>query len=419
MKSNQYSGFHKLSMEERAKEVAEYKNWSDSDIEIYSKPGALKDEVADAMIENVIGTYQLPVGVAMNFLINGKEYLVPMVVEEPSVVAAASNTAKMARECGGITTSYSGNIMIAQVQCIDIADPWGARMKIMEHKDEIIEIANAKDPVLVGITGGCKDIEVRVIETKVGPMVITHLIVDTGDAMGANAVNTMAEAVAPKIEEITGGTVKLRILSNLAVYRLARAMAKITKEVLGGEDVVDGIVAAYEFAAADPFRAATNNKGIMNGIDAVVVATGNDWRAMEAGAHTYASITGKYQPLAHYEKDANGDLVATIEIPSPLGLVGGATKIHPTAKKNIELMGIESAAELGQVVAAVGLMQNLAAVKALATDGIQRGHMKLHAKNMATVAGATPDQLDKVVAKMVADKNISVEYAKEILESMK
>ncbi len=418
MKTNIYSGFHKLSMEERVKEVAEYKGWTEEDMEVLSKPGGLKDEVADAMIENVIGTYQLPIGLAMNFLINGKEYPIPMVVEEPSVVAAASNLAKLARECGGITTSYSGNIMISQIQCIDIPDPWGARMKILENKNEIIEIANAKDPVLVGITGGCKDIEVRVIDTKVGPMVITHLIVDTGDAMGANAVNTMAEAVAPKIEEITGGTVKLRILSNLAIYRIARAMVKASKEVLGGEDVVDGMVAAYEFAAADPFRAATNNKGIMNGIDAVVVATGNDWRAMEAGAHAYAAISGHYSPLAHYEKDANGDLVATIEIPSPLGLVGGATKIHPAAKKNIELMGITSAAELGQVVAAVGLMQNMGAVKALATDGIQRGHMKLHAKNMATVAGATPEQLDKVVAKMVADKNISVEYAKEILKEM-
>ena len=286
MKTNQYSGFHKLTMEQRAAEVAEFAGLTEEEVGRLTTPGALSNEVADHVIENVIGTYQLPVGVAMNFLINGKEYVIPMVLEEASVVAAASNAAKMARVGGGFTTSYTGNIMIAQVQCIGVANPFFARQNILHHKDEILAIANEKDPILVKLTGGAKDMEVRIVDSEIGPMVVTHLLVDTGDAMGANAVNTMAEAVAPTIERLTGGTVKLRILSNLADHRLARATATFTKEAIGGEDVVDGVVAAYAFAAADPYRAATSNKGIMNGIDPVVVATGNDWRGMEAGVHS-------------------------------------------------------------------------------------------------------------------------------------
>ena len=400
MKSNQYSGFHKLTLEQRAAEVAEFSGLTEEEIGRLTKPGALHNDVADHVIENVIGTYQLPVGVAMNFLINGKEYVIPMVVEEASVVAAASNAAKMARVGGGFTTSYTGNIMIAQVQCIGLA------------------IANEKDPVLVKLTGGAKDMEVRIVDSQIGPMVVTHLLVDTGDAMGANAVNTMAEAVAPKIEELTGGIVKLRILSNLADHRLARATATFTKEAIGGEDVVDGVVAAYAFAAADPYRAATSNKGIMNGIDPVVIATGNDWRGMEAGVHSFCARGGRYTSLTRWEKDANGDLTGSIELPTPVGLVGGATKIHPGAQACVKILGVTTAAELAQVIAAVGLAQNFAALRALATDGIQKGHMKLHARNLATVAGATADQLDAVVAKMVTDKKISVDYAKEILAGM-
>lgn len=418
MKTNQYSGFHKLTLEQRAAEVAEFSGLTQEEISRYTKPGALTDEVADHVIENVIGTYQLPVGVAMNFLINSKEYVIPMVIEEASVVAAASNAAKMAREGGGFTTSYTGNIMIAQVQAIHIANPYFARQNILHHKQEIMDIANAKDPILVKLTGGVQDVEVRIVESQIGPMVITHLLVDTGDAMGANAVNTMAEAVAPFIEQITGGTVKLRILSNLADHRLARATVVFKKEAIGGEDVVDGVVAAYAFAAADPYRAATSNKGIMNGIDPVVIATGNDWRGMEAGVHSYCARGDHYTSLTRWEKDANGDLTGSIELPTPVGLVGGATKVHPAAQVGVKLLGVTSAAELAQVIAAVGLAQNFAAMRALATDGIQKGHMKLHARNLATVAGATAEQLDRVVTQMIADKQISVDHAKELIAKL-
>ena len=418
MKTNQYPGFHKLSVQERAAEAAEFSGLTEEELNCLTNPGALSLETANHVIENVIGTYQLPIGVAMNFLINSKEYIIPMVVEEASVVAAASNAAKMAREAGGFTTSYTGNIMISQVQCIGVANPFFARQIILHHKQEILDIANAKDPVLVKITGGAKDLEVRIVDSQIGPMVVTHLLVDTGDAMGANAVNTMAEAVAPTIERLTGGTVKLRILSNLADHRLARATAKFTKEAIGGSDVVDGVVAAYAFAAADPYRAATSNKGIMNGIDPVIVATGNDWRGIEAGVHSYCARSDRYTSLTRWEKDANGDLTGSIELPTPVGLVGGATKIHPAAQACVKLLGVTTAAELAQVIAAVGLAQNFAALRALATDGIQKGHMKLHARNLATVAGATEGQLDEVVAKMIAAQKISVEFAKEILAGM-
>ena len=419
MKTNQYSGFHKLTMEQRAQEVAEFAGLTPEELEHITKPGALSDNVADKCIENVIGTYQLPMGVAMNFVIDGQERLIPMVVEEASIVAAASNAAKMARPSGGFYTSYTGNIMIAQVQVVGVSNPHFACHSILHHKEEILETANAKDPVLVKITGGAKDVEVRVIDTLIGPMVIVHLIVDTGDAMGANAVNTMAEAVAPLIEQITHGTVKLRILSNLAAYRLARATATFYKDAIGGESVVDGIIAAYAFAEADPFRAATSNKGIMNGMDPVVVATGNDWRGMEAAAHSYMYYKyGKYTSMTRWEKDSDGNLTGAIEIPMLVGHVGGATKIHPAAQAAIKILGVKTAEELARIIAAVGLAQNFAAMRALATDGIQKGHMKLHARNIATVAGATGDMLDKVVARMVADKKISVEYAKELITKL-
>ena len=419
MKTNQYSGFHKLTLEKRAQEVAEFASLSSEELDRIVKPGALPNEVADHCIENVIGTYQLPMGIAMNFVIDGQEKVIPMVVEEASIVAAASNAAKMARSRGGFHTSYTGNIMIAQVQVVDISNPYFAFQEILHHKEEILSIANKKDPVLVKITGGAKDINVRVVDSIIGPMVVVHLIVDTGDAMGANAVNTMAEAVAPLIEQITGGTVKLRILSNLAIYRLARATATFDKEVIGGEDVVNGIIAAYAFAEADPFRAATSNKGIMNGMDPVVVATGNDWRGMEAAAHSYMYYKyGKYTSMTRWEKDINGNLTGSIELPMMVGLVGGATKIHPGAQVAIKILGVKTAEELARIIAAVGLAQNFAAMRALATDGIQKGHMKLHARNVATVAGAKGDVLEKVVARMIAEKNINVEYAKELITQM-
>ncbi|WP_446898535.1 hydroxymethylglutaryl-CoA reductase, degradative [Clostridium sp. LBM24168] len=416
MKTSSYSGFYKLSPENRLKEVSELTGLSEEEQEVIKEPGALDIDKADHMIENVVGTFQLPMGIALNFIINGKDYVIPMVTEEPSVVAAASNAAKMARETGGFFASNTGSIMIAQIQIIDIKDPNYVKMKIHENKNKIIKICNDKDPVLVKFGGGVQDVKVRVIQSNVGQMVIVHLEVNTLDAMGANAVNTMAEAVAPFIEKITGGKVYLRILSNLAIHRLARSRVTIKKETLGGEEIVDKIITAYAFADADPYRAATHNKGIMNGISAVVMATGNDTRAIESGAHAYASRSGQYTSLTTWEKNEEGDLVGTIEIPMAVGLVGGATKIHPAAQISVKMLGIKSAVELGEIIASVGLAQNLAAIKALATEGIQRGHMSLHARNIASVAGAKGELLEKIVKKMVSEKKVRLEYAQELVK---
>lgn len=416
MKTSSYSGFFKLSMADRLKEVAEFAGFSEEEQAVLASADSLDDEKADNMIENVIGKYALPMGVAINFVINGKDVVIPMVVEEPSVVAACSNAAKMARPSGGFRASASGNVMIAQIQVLGIATPEAARSMILEKKDEIIRICNEKDPVLVSLGGGVKDVEVRAIETKAGVMVIVHLLVDTGDAMGANAVNTMAEAVAPFIEEITGGTVELRILSNLADHRLVRARATWRKEDIGGEEVVEKMLNAYAFAEADPYRAATNNKGIMNGIVPVVIATGNDTRAIESGAHSYAARSGRYTSMTTWEKDENGDLVGSIEIPMAVGLVGGATKIHPAAKAAVKLLGVRTAAELGQIIACAGLANNMAAMKALATEGIQRGHMSLHARNLANTVGARGEILEKIVKQMVSEKKVRIEYAQELFE---
>ena len=415
MKSSSYSGFFKLTTDERMKEVAEFTGITDEEQKILQDPGSLDMEKADNMVENVIGRFSLPMGVAVNFIINNREYVIPMVTEEPSVIAAASNAAKTARAGGGFFASNTGTVMISQIQLTDIDDPEYAKIIIEEHKDRIIEICNEKDPVLVKFGGGVKDVEARIISTKKGVMVIVHLKVNTLDAMGANAVNTMAEAVSPFLEELTGGKACLRILSNLAIYRLARSRVVMKKDVLG-EDVIDGILKAYAFADADPFRAATHNKGIMNGIIPVVIATGNDTRAIESGAHSYASLTGQYKPLTTWEKNRAGDLVGTIEIPMAVGLVGGATKIHPAAKVAVKMLGVKTAAELGEIIASVGLAQNFAAMKALATEGIQRGHMSLHARNLATVAGASGEMLEEIVKKMVAEKNVRLEYAQELVE---
>lgn len=416
MKTSSYSGFFKLSVEERLNEVAEFANLTEEEKLIITSADSLDEDKADHMIENVIGKYALPMGVAINFMINSKDVVIPMVVEEPSVVAACSNAAKMARPAGGFTASTSGNIMIAQVQVLNVAVPFAAKSMILEKKDEIMRICNEKDPVLVKLGGGAKDVEVRVLDTKVGPMVIVHLLVDTGDAMGANAVNTMAEAVAPYIEEITGGNVELRILSNLADHRLVRVRATWRKEDIGGEEVVEKMINAYAFAEADPYRAATHNKGIMNGIIPVVTATGNDTRAIEAGAHSYASRNGRYTSITAWEKDANGDLVGSIEMPMAVGLVGGATKIHSTAQAAIKILGVKTAAELAQIIAAAGLANNMTAMKALATEGIQRGHMSLHARNLANTAGAKGEVLEKIVKQMVVEKKVRLEYAQELFK---
>ncbi|AAB89513.1 hydroxymethylglutaryl-CoA reductase, degradative [Archaeoglobus sp.] len=415
--SSRIPGFYKLSVEERLKKVAEFAGLSDEEVKAVLSQG-LPLDVADRMIENVIGTFELPLGIATNFLIDGKDYLIPMAIEEPSVVAAASNAARMARESGGFTTDYTGSLMIGQIQVTKLLNPNAAKFEVLRQKDEIIERANECDPMLVNLGGGCKDIEARVIDTIMGKMLIVHLIVDVKDAMGANAVNTMCEKVAPFIERITGGKVYLRIISNLAAYRLARAKAVFDKDVIGGEEVVEGIMLAYAFAAADPFRCATHNKGIMNGISALMIATGNDFRAIEAGAHSYAAIGG-YKPLTTYEVDRKGNLVGTIEIPMAVGVIGGATKVNPLAKISLKILGVNTAEELARVAAALGLAQNFAALRALATEGIQRGHMELHARNLAIMAGATGDEVDRVVEIMVRDGKIRLDYAKEVLERLR
>ncbi len=417
-KTSKISGFYKLDPKERLKVVSDFAGLTQEEATCISSSGALSLDAADKMVENLIGVMEVPMGVAVNFLINGKDYLIPMAIEEPSVIAAASNAAKMARVGGGFTTSNTGPVMIGQIQTVGIADPTGARMSILEKRDEIIRRANVVDPVLVKFGGGAKDVEVRVIDTPGGKMVITHLIVDCRDAMGANAVNTMAETVAPYIEELTGGRVYLRIISNFADKRIMRVKAVFTKEAIGGEEVVDGIIAAYNFAFSDPYRAATHNKGIMNGVTAAVLATGNDTRAIEAGAHVYASRSGTYRPLSCYEKNSNRDLVATIEMPIAVGLVGGATKTNPIARSAVKILGVKTATEMGEVFAALGLAQNFAAMRALATEGIQRGHMGLHSRNVAIQAGATGELVDKIAEIMVKEKKVRADRAKELLEEM-
>jgi len=417
-KSSRIPEFYKLNVKKRLQKVSEFSNLTEDDAKLLLSTGGLPIEIADRMIENVIGTFELPLGVATNFLIDGKDYLIPMAIEEPSVVAAASNAAKMAREGGGFKTNYSGSIMIGQVQVTKLRDPFSAKFEVEAEKNKIIQTANECDPVLVKLGGGCKDVEVRVVDTILGKMLIVHLLVDVKDAMGANAVNTMCEAVAPLIEKITGGKVYLRIISNLAKYRLARAKAKFKKNVIGGEEVVEGIMQAYAFASSDPYRCATHNKGIMNGISALMLATGNDFRAVEAGAHSYAALTG-YKPLTRYEVDHNGNLIGTIELPLAAGTIGGATRVNPLAKVCLKILGINTAEELARIAAAVGLAQNFAALRALATEGIQRGHMELHARNIAIMAGAIEEEIDKLTEIMVSEGKIRMDYAKELLERIR
>ncbi|MCP8312834.1 MAG: hydroxymethylglutaryl-CoA reductase, degradative [archaeon] len=417
-KTSEISGFYKLSPEDRMRIVKEFAGLSDDEVNLVQSMGGLKLELANRMVENVIGAIPVPLGIAVNFLINGKEYLIPMAIEEPSVIAAASNAAKMARVKGGFFANCTDPIMIGQIQAIDVKDPYGAKMSIISAKEEIIAKANDQDPILVSLGGGAKGLDVKVIDTIKGPMVITELFVDCRDAMGANAVNTMVEAVAPIVERITKGRVLLRIISNLATKRLARAKVIIDKETIGGDEVVDGIINAFAFASADPYRCATHNKGITNGIIAVALATGNDTRALESGAHAYAARTGRYSSLTTWEKNEDGDLVGTIELPIAVGLVGGATAVHPIAKISVKILGVKSALELAGVMASVGLAQNFAALRALVTEGIQRGHMKLHARNVAIMAGAKGDLIDKIASKMVEERKVRMDRAKELLKEI-
>jgi hydroxymethylglutaryl-CoA reductase len=417
-RTSRIEGFYKMGMAERIRIVKEFAELTPEEAMALTGFGGLNPDIPDKMIENAVGSFPVPLGIAVNFTINGKDYLIPMAIEEPSVVAAASNSAKMAREKGGFWTSSTAPVMIGQIQITGVKDPNRAKHVLLERKHEILDLANKQDPVLVKVGGGAKDLGVRIIHTLHGPSVIVHIHVDVRDAMGANAVNTMAEAVAPMVEEMTGGRVYLRILSNLATHRLARARAIWPKEALGGDEVVNGVIEAYVFADADPYRCATHNKGIMNGIDAVMLATGNDTRAIEAGAHAYAAMSGSYKPLTTFEKTPEGDLVGTIELPMAVGLIGGATKVHPTARACIKLLGVKTAQELGEVAAAVGLAQNLAALRALATVGIQKGHMSLHARNIAASAGCPPELIDEVVRVMIAEKKIRMDRAQEIVQEL-
>ncbi len=418
-KTSRIPGFYKLSIEERLRIVAEFAGLNGEEADLLRRYAALDKETANRMIENVIGTFQLPLGIAVNFLINGRDYMVPMVIEEPSVVAAASNAARMTREGGGIFAQSTESLMIGQIQLVGIKDPHAARLEVLRNKDEVLRIANEQDPVLVKLGGGAKDLEARVIETRLGLMLIVHLIVDVKDAMGANAVNTMAEAVAPRLASIAGGRYRLRIISNLADKRLVRAWTRIPPEAVGGREVAEGIVEAWAFADADPYRAATHNKGIMNGVDAVVIATGNDWRAVEAGAHAYACRFGSYKPLSTWEIDEKGNLAGSLEIPLAVGIVGGATKTNPLARICLKILGVKTVRELAEVIGAVGLVQNLAALRALAAEGIQAGHMSLHARNIAIMAGAVGDEIDQVAEIMVREKCIRADRAKEILEKLR
>lgn len=418
MSNSRIPGFYRLSTKERFDIVTKGCNLSENEINSLSGEYPLSMDLADSMIENVIGQIGIPVGVATNFKINGKDTFIPMATEEPSVVAAASNAAKAAYELGGFFTSMSGTIMRGQIQVLNIADPYAARAKIFEHKEEILNSCNEKDPTLVSLGGGAKDLEVHIIPTTNQIMLVIHLIVDTKDAMGANAVNTMAEAVTPTIETITGGKVVLRIISNLADRRLVRARAVFSSEALGGKEIVENIVSAFEFADFDPYRAATHNKGIMNGISAVVLATGNDTRAVEAGAHAYASISGHYKSLTKWEINADGNLSGTIELPMAVGIVGGATKTHPVAQAALKIMRVSTAEELAGCIAAAGLAQNAAALRALSAEGIQRGHMSLHARNLAVMAGADKSDVDRIVAQAIKEKDLRYDRILEITQSI-
>ncbi len=412
------SGFHQMSADEKLELIRKFSDVSEEEADILRKTGALDLRSAEMMIENVIGTTEYPVGIATNFLINGRDYLVPMSLEEPSVVAAASHAAKLARPRGGFTATSDEPVMIGQIQLVGVKDIPKAKEKIMLNKEKIFDIANKCDSVLVKFGGGVRDIEAREIKTARGDMLIVHLIVDVRDAMGANAVNTMSERIAPLLEEITGGEARLRIITNLADRRVARSKAVWGKDELG-EDVIERILDAYEFAANDQYRCTTHNKGIMNGIDAVVLATANDFRAIEAGAHSYAAMDGSYRPLTKYYKDEDGNLVGEIGLPLALGLVGGATKTHPVARIAVKILGVKTTKEFAEVVASVGLAQNFAAMRALANEGIQQGHMRLHSRNIAITAGATPEEAEVISKKMIEEKNINVSRAKEMLEEMK
>ena len=423
--SSRIPGFYNLSLTERLEALRRAGQLDQADLDALSAAAGLSADQASHMIENAVGVFALPLGIGLNFIVNGREVLVPMAVEEPSVVAGASFMAKLARAGGGFTASTTPPEMIGQMQLLDVPDLPAALLAIQSQRQSLLDEAAQIDPLLQRLGGGPRDLEVRLINSSpIGPFLVLHLIYDVRDAMGANAVNTAVERLAPRVEALTGGRVHLRILSNLADRRLARAACTIPLSELAfgdysAEAVRDGIIAAWAFAAADPYRAATHNKGIMNGVDAVVIATGNDWRAIEAGAHAYAARGGRYTSLSTWGKDAQGNLTGSLEMPMAVGIVGGATKVHPTARAALKLMGIQHASELAEICAAVGLAQNLAALRALATEGIQRGHMSLHARQVAIAAGAQGEQIERLAAQLVAEKVVRIDRAEQLLAQMK
>ncbi len=421
--SSRISGFYNLTPAERKQIIT---NWAELTPE---QAAALESGLALAqankMVENVIGIYSLPLGIATNFLVNGQDVLVPMVIEEPSVVAGASFAAKLARAGGGFHAETTESLMIGQIQVLDLPDPRAAAARVQEQSQRLIDLANRTDPVIVSLHGGARAIETYVFTTSpVGPLLTVHIIYDCRDAMGANMVNTACEALAPLVEEITGGRVNLRILSNLADRRLALARCVVPASALEtgelpGALVAQRIVEAYALAAVDPYRAATHNKGIMNGIDAVVMATGNDWRAIEAGAHAYAARDGQYRSLSEWSLTAAGDLVGSLELPLAVGTVGGATRVHPTARAALQIIGVSKARDLAEIIVSVGLAQNLAAIRALATEGIQKGHMALHARQVAIAAGAVGDEVDRVAATMVQERVVRGDRAAQLLADLR
>lgn len=426
MVTSRMAGFHKLPLEARVEKIARMLQLSSSDVERLSGEGSLSTETANRMIENALGTFGLPFGLGLNLTVDGKDYLVPMVVEEPSVVAAVSFANKIVRESGGFSAEADDSMMIGQVQVTRYGDPARATEAILAHKEQLLALANSFHPRMAERGGGAKDVEVRVLPAPEGakgePILVVHLLIDTQEAMGANLINTMAEGIAPLVEQVTGGKVYLRILSNLADRRLARAMCRIPLGLLAdfdleGDVIAEGIAQASRFAQADPYRAATHNKGVMNGVDAVAIATGQDWRAIEAGAHAFACRTGAYRPLSQWLLE-EGHLVGRIELPLQLGTVGGPIKIHPGVQLALEMMRVNTVRELARVMASVGLAQNFAALRALGSVGIQKGHMAMHARCVAVTAGARGDWVEKVANLLVQAGHVKVEKAKEILASL-
>lgn len=422
--SSRLAGFYNLNIDQRLEELGRSARLSAGSLNALRGTAGLSPDQAAHMIENVVGVFGLPLGVAVNFQVNGRDVLIPMAIEEPSVVAGASFMAKLARAGGGFSCQTTAPEMIAQIQVLDVPDMDSACDRIENARDQILGMANATDPIITGLGGGARDLEIRVLkDTDVGPMLVLHLIFDTRDAMGANTLNTAAESLSPEIERLSGGRTHLRILSNLADRRLAKAICRIPAETLAFGDyshkqVCDGIVEAWAFAAADPYRAATHNKGIMNGIDAVVIATGNDWRAVEAGAHAFAARDGRYTSLSRWTVGEVGELVGELELPMAVGIVGGATRVHPAAKACLELLGVSTGRELAEIIAAVGLAQNLAALRALATEGIQTGHMGLHARQLAVAAGADGDLVERVASQLVSEGTIRLDRAQELVQQL-